>query len=423
MPLLLGCIADDMTGATDLGSALVRAGMPTLLTIGVPSVPLEETAKAGAVVVALKSRMLPAPDAVDQSLAAQAWLQAAGAHQFLFKYCSTFDSTDAGNIGPVGDALLDATGERCTIVCPSYPANRRTVYQGNLFVGTQLLSESPMRDHPLTPMTDANLVRVLSRQTPRRVGLIAYDDIVRGPASIAARLDSLRGEGIAYAVVDAIDDRNLGDIAVACRDLRLVTGGAAIATGLVESFRHRGLLTDDVDGGMPVWPVGPAAIMAGSSSAATLAQVAAARVRWPSWQLDPLALADGRAHVDEASAWAIRHMASSPVLVYASAAPERLSEIRNQIGRDRAGALVEQAFAQIADRLVAAGLRRLIVAGGETSGAVVAGLGIEALQIGPAIAPGVPWTSSQGEPAIALALKSGNFGGPMFFIEALEMLP
>ncbi|MEX1108721.1 MAG: 3-oxo-tetronate kinase [Dongiaceae bacterium] len=422
MALLLGCIADDMTGATDLGSALVRAGMPTLLTIGVPSGPLE-TAKASAVVVALKSRMLPAQEAVAQSLAAQAWLQAVGAHQFLFKYCSTFDSTDAGNIGPVGDALLDATGETLTVVCPSYPANRRTVYQGNLFVGAQLLSESPMRDHPLTPMTDANLVRVLSRQTPRRVGLIAYDDIVRGPAAIAVQLESLRQEGIAYAVVDAIDEQHLSDIAVACGDLRLVTGGAAIATGLVQNFRYRGLLTDDVAGGISVWPVGPAAIMAGSSSAATLAQVAAARVRWPAWQLDPLALAGGSAHVDEASAWAIRHMTSSPVLISASAAPDILSGIRARLGRERAGALVEQAFARIAERLVAAGLRRLIVAGGETSGAVVGGLGIRTLEIGSAIAPGVPWTLSRGKPAIALALKSGNFGGPQFFIEALEMLP
>lgn len=422
MALLLGCIADDMTGATDLGSSLVRAGVPTLLTVGVPSGPLE-TATAGAIVIALKSRMLPAQDAVEQSLAAQAWLQAAGVHQFLFKYCSTFDSTDAGNIGPVGDALLDATGESCTIVCPSYPANRRTVYQGNLFVGAQLLSESPMRDHPLTPMTDANLVRVLSRQTQRPVGLVAYDDVVRGPAAIAERLDLLRREGIAYAVVDAIDDRHLADIAIACRGRRLVTGGAAIAAGLVENFRNRGLLADVVDGGISAWPAGPAAIMAGSSSTATLAQVSAARVRWPSWQLDPLALAEGGGHVDDAGAWATRHMTLSPVMIYASTTPESLREIRSRLGRDRAGALIEQAFAQIAERLVAAGLRRLIVAGGETSGAVVAGLGIRALQIGPPIAPGVPWTLSRGEPAIALALKSGNFGGPQFFIEALEMLP
>jgi 3-dehydrotetronate 4-kinase len=421
MALLLGCIADDMTGATDLGSILVRQGLPTLLTIGIPAGSCE-TDGAQAIIVALKSRMLPAAQAVERSLAAHAFLQGVGAKQILFKYCSTFDSTDAGNIGPVGDALLDATGESCTVVCPAYPANRRTVYLGHLFVGSQPLSESPMRNHPLTPMTDSNLVRVLSRQTRRAVGHIGYDDVAHGRTGIAARLDALRRQGTAYAVVDALDDRNLIDIGAACADLRLVTGGAAIAAGLVQNFRNRGLLPERGPLEKPIWPAGPAAILAGSSSAATLAQVAAAGARWPSWFVDPLALAEEDNAIDIILDWAADHMKHSPVLIYASAPPAVLADAHARLGRDQAGKLLEHAFARIAAGLVSLGVRRLVVAGGETSGAVVSGLGINALRIGPEIAPGVPWTLSRSDPCIALALKSGNFGGKRFFQEALEML-
>ena len=422
MALLLGCIADDMTGATDLGSILVREGLPTLMTIGVPSGSLEISCSQ-AIVVALKSRMLPASVAVRQSLDAYAWLKGTGAQQILFKYCSTFDSTDAGNIGPVGEALLQATGAPFTVVCPAYPANRRTVYQGNLFVGSQLLSESPMRDHPLTPMTDANLVRVLSRQTRRPVGHIAYDEIAQGPAAIRAALDAQWRAGKAFMVVDAIEDRHLDDIAGACIDLPLLTGGAAIASGLVRNFRERGLLSDKTRLDPPDWPNGRSAVLAGSNSAATHAQIAAVRERWPVRCLDALALAADDSAIDAAVDWAAGQPDGVPVLIYSSALPDRLAAVQTQLGRDRAGALVERAFEKIAVRLVATGIRRLIVAGGETSGAVLAGLGVRQLRIGPVIAPGVPWTVSPGEPCIALALKSGNFGGPRFFIEALEMLP
>jgi uncharacterized protein YgbK (DUF1537 family) len=422
MSLLLGCIADDMTGATDLGSILVQEGLATLMTVGVPSGPLD-IGGSQAIVVALKSRMLPAPAAVEQSQGAYAWLKGVGAQQILFKYCSTFDSTDAGNIGPVGDALLDAAGAACTIVCPAYPANSRTVYQANLFVGSQLLSESPMRNHPLTPMTDANLVRVLSRQTRRPVGHIAYDDIAKGTAVIRARLDMLKRAGMAFVVVDAIDDRHLHDIAAACFDLPLLTGGAAIASGVVQNLRARGLLSERGRVDPPIWPKGRTVILAGSNSVATHAQIAAVRERWPSRRLDALALAVDDAPIEAAAQWAIRQPDDGPVLIYSSALPGRLAAVQAQLGRDRAGALVERAFERIAVQLVDAGVRRLIIAGGETSGAVIAGLGVRQLQIGPAIAPGVPWTLSPDAPGIALALKSGNFGGPGFFIEALEMLP
>jgi uncharacterized protein YgbK (DUF1537 family) len=324
--LLFGCIADDMTGATDLGSILVREGLPTLMTIGVPSDPLE-IGCSQAIVVALKSRMLPASMAVEQLLGAYTWLKNAGAQQILFKYCTTFDSTGAGNIGPVGEALLEATGAPFTIVCAAYPASRRTVYQGNLFVVSQLLSESPMRDHPLTPMTDANLVRVLSRQTRRSVGHIAYDEILQGPAAIRAALDAQSRAGNAFMVVDAIEDRHLDDIAAACADLALVTGGAAIAAGLARNLRKRGLLSNNSQFDTSHWPKGRTAVLAGSNSATTHAQIAAASEHWPARRLDALALATDESSIDAAVEWAAGQPDGAPVLIYSSVSPDQLAAV------------------------------------------------------------------------------------------------
>jgi len=417
---LLGCIADDMTGATDLANTLVRQGMRAVQMIGVPETPPPD---ADAVVVALKSRTVPAAEAVALSTAALGWLRQAGAHQIFFKYCSTFDSTDAGNIGPVADALRAALGADFTIACPAFPENKRTVYQGHLFVGRQLLSDSPMRDHPLTPMTDANLVRVLGRQTNAPVGLVPYETVRRGAAAVAAAFADLRRDGHAYAVVDAIEDEHLRTIGAACADLTLVTGGSGVALGLPENFRRRGRLParGPADALPPVG--GAAAVLAGSCSPATLAQVAEMKRTRPAFALDPLALAAGRDLAGEALAWARQRLGPEPVLIYSSAPPDEVGRVQRELGREHAGALVEAALARIAAGLVAAGVRRLVVAGGETSGAVVQALGVRALRIGPQIDPGVPWTLSLGEPAIALALKSGNFGAPDFFAKAFGMLP
>ena len=422
MAPLLGCIADDFTGATDLAGILVRAGMRTVQTVGVPAGPLG--ADVDAVVVALKSRTVPAEDAVAQSLAALAWLRGAGCRRFFFKYCSTFDSTDRGNIGPVAEALLAALGAPLAIACPAFPENGRRVFTGYLFVGDVLLSESGMKDHPLTPMTDPSLVRVLQRQSRGKVGLVRAADVAAGPPAIRARLEALRGEGVSLAIVDAISDADLHAIGEAVADLPLVTGGSGVAMGLPAAWRARGLL-GAADGAAALPPsAGLRAIVSGSCSTATLGQVdAAVRAGVPAFRVDPLRLAAGEDVTAAALAWAAPLLAAGPVLVHATAEPATVRAAQERLGRERAGALVEEALAAVARELVERGVGRLVVAGGETSGAVVNALGVRMLRIGPQIAPGVPWTATVGGRPVALALKSGNFGGPAFFLDAWKVLP
>jgi uncharacterized protein YgbK (DUF1537 family) len=419
--MLLGCIADDFTGATDLASMLVRSGMTTVQTIGIPARPLDEAPDA--VVVALKSRTIPAPEAIAQSLAALRWLQAQGARQIYFKYCSTFDSTDAGNIGPVADALLDALGATFTIACPAFPTNKRTIYLGHLFVGDVLLSDSPMRDHPLTPMRDANLVRVLARQTRWGVGLVSHPTVAQGGEAIRSAFAKLQGEGVAHAVVDAIDDDDLTAIGAACRDLALVTAGSGVALGLPQNFRAAGLLPARADAATLPSVQGKAAVLAGSCSAQTRRQVALMARTHTAVALDPMA---GSPQVMAQAALArVAHdlEAGRPFLVYSTAEPEQVAAVQAKLGREQAAATIEAAFGALATALVERGVRRLVVAGGETSGAVVQALGIESLAIGPAIDPGVPWTTARGRTTLALALKSGNFGSDDFFTKSLAMLP
>ena len=418
--VLLGCIADDFTGATDLANTLSRHGMRTVQIIGLPTGLPPDT---DAIVIALKSRTIPAHDAVTQSLAACRWLKQHGARQIYFKYCSTFDSTDAGNIGPVADALLDELGSDFTIACPAFPETGRTIYMGHLFVGEVLLSESNMRHHPLTPMLDSNLVNVLARQTPHKTGLVAHDVVKQGPRAIASAFADLQAHGIRHAIVDAIEDTDLLHIGEAAAKLALVTGGSGAAIGLPENFRKLGLLPKRRKP-KPLSAVGGGGVvLSGSSSAATLVQVAAMQAKFPARAIDVADLsADKEKLVAEIVAWALSKLQSSPVLIYASAPPNKVSEIQLRCGREQAGAMIENAIAAIAKGLAQAGVRRFVVAGGETSGAVVSALGIKGLEIGPQISPGVPATLSYGEPRYALALKSGNFGGPDFFTEALEAL-
>ncbi len=410
----LGCIADDLTGATDVALMLQNAGMRTIQAIGVPAGVAPEDADA--VVVALKSRTAPAAEAVAQSLAALEWLRAQGARQILFKYCSTFDSTDAGNIGPVADALLDAMGVSFTVACPAFPTNKRTVYLGHLFVGEQLLSDSPMKDHPLTPMRDANLARVLGRQTKHKVGLVALPTVRKGAAALRDAFVKLKDSGHVYAIVDAVADEDLLALGAACAELPLLTGGSGIAMGLPANFGIR------KGANAPIPAVGGhAAVLSGSCSAQSNAQVAHWVKARPAFRIDPLQLADGADLAAAALAWAGPLLAAEPVLVYATAEPDAVRKAQARLGAQRAGEWVEQCLARIARGLVAQGVRRLVVAGGETSGAVVNALGVRALRIGPQIDPGVPWTVSMSEPRLALALKSGNFGTVDFFDKALGM--
>jgi uncharacterized protein YgbK (DUF1537 family) len=420
--LLLGCIADDFTGATDLANTLVRNGMRTIQVIGAPD-GLEVPAEAEAIVVALKSRTAPVADAVAQSVASCRWLRQAGARQIYFKYCSTFDSTDEGNIGPVADSLRAELATDFATVCPAFPETGRTIYNGHLFVGDVLLSDSSMRNHPLTPMTDANLVRVLGRQTKAAVGLVPYTTVRQGAPAIRTAFDRLRHRGVAYAVVDAIEDEDLRCLGAACADFPLATGGSGAAIGLPGNFRRAGLLaTRPAEGDLPAVG-GAAAVLSGSCSTATLAQVAHMRAKHPSLMLDPMALAErGEAAISDALAWAAASLQGGPVLIYASAPPDAVKAAQAKLGRDRAGELVEHALATLAQGLVKQGVRRLVVAGGESSGAVVQALGVQALRIGPQIDPGIPATLTLGEPPLALALKSGNFGAEDFFLKAIEKL-
>ena len=424
MTALLGCIADDFTGGTDLAGMLVKAGMRTVQLIGVPKEPVPDDVDA--VVIALKSRTNPVEEAVAESLAALRWLQQAGCRQFYFKYCSTFDSTPRGNIGPVAEALMAALGSDFTIACPAFPANGRTIYKGHLFAGDVLLSESGMRQHPLTPMTDSNLVRVLQQQVKTKVGLVDHTVVAQGGKAVAARFAALREQSCGMAIVDALSNADLDAIGVACANLPLVTGGSGIALGLPQNFRRSGLLASDVQAAVLPPTGGLRAVISGSCSTATQTQVAVMRASCPSFNIDPLRLARGEDMAAAALDWAGAHIGRQPVLIYATATSETVRQAQAQLGVEQAGSLIEKTLADIACGLVRLGVGQMIVAGGETSGAVVKALGVKGLRIGPEIDPGVPWTCAlQGEsgaPPLALALKSGNFGSEDFFLKAWSKL-
>ena len=425
---LIGCIADDFTGATDLANNLVRAGMRCVQTIGVPDG--GAAVQADAIVVALKSRTVPAAEAVEQSLAALRWLQAQGVEQIYFKYCSTFDSTPEGNIGPVTEALLDALhgpGQGFTIACPAFPVNQRTVFKGHLFVGDVLLSDSGMRHHPLTPMTDANLVRVMQAQTRRKVDLVAQDVVAAGPQAIRERFAALQAEGVGVAVVDAVSNEDLMLIGQALAGMPLVTAGSGIAIGLPQNWPQLQARGADVRADALPPARGAQAVVSGSCSVATNAQVLHFKQSGrPSLAIDPLAIAAGEDVAAQALAWAEPLLASGPVLFYATAEPSAVRSMQEKPGVARACEMVEHTLSRIAAGLVQRGVRQLLVAGGETSGAVVQALGVQRMAIGPQIDPGVPWTSVDtplcpGE-QVHVALKSGNFGSTDFFTKAFAQL-
>ncbi|MBS3669975.1 3-oxo-tetronate kinase [Vreelandella boliviensis] len=425
MGITLGAIADDFTGATDLANNLVRAGMRCVQLIGVPRGDID-IGDADAVVVALKSRSCPVEEAVDDSVAAIGWLIKQGACQLFFKYCSTFDSTQTGNIGPVADALLERIGSDQTVMVPAFPANGRTVYQGHLFVGDRLLNESGMQNHPLTPMQDADLVRVLGNQTPHPVGLVPHSLIARGSSAVHQELLSQATAGARHVICDTLDENDLEVLAEAVAEFPLVTGGSGLGQALPEQYRRLCWLDEVADPGRLVPAQGSALVLSGSCSRATLGQVDAFLEHFPGFALDPLLLAEGETHFDEALDFARQHLVhGGPVLVYASADPERVKTVQGALGVEGAGMLVENALGRLAKLLVGEGVGRLIVAGGESSGAVVSALGIRQLRIGGQIDPGVPWTQTplEGRAApLSLALKSGNFGEQDFFTRAFKVL-
>ncbi|MFA3760772.1 3-oxo-tetronate kinase [Yersinia sp. 2538 StPb PI] len=412
----LGVIADDFTGATDIASFLVENGMSTVQINGVPDA--DYHVNADAAVVSLKSRSCPTATAVADSLAALAWLQTQGCQQFYFKYCSTFDSTAQGNIGPVTDALLDALGQQQTIISPALPVNGRTVYQGYLFVMGQLLAESGMRNHPVTPMTDSNLLRLMDAQARGRSGLINSTVMDQGVQAVRSQLAHLKEEGIRYVVLDSLNESHLLTQGEAVRDMVLVTGGSGLAIGLARQWAgdesHQPQATS---AGAPQGKL--CVVLSGSCSAMTNRQVARYAQQAPSQSVDiARCLNEPESYAEELCAWVMEN-AGGPLapLLYATAEPEVLQKIQQQWGAAASSEAVERLFGTIAHRLQQLGFQRFIVAGGETSGIVAQSLGIQAFHIGPAISPGVPWVKSTDHP-VSLALKSGNFGDENFFARA-----
>jgi uncharacterized protein YgbK (DUF1537 family) len=422
--LALGCIADDYTGASDLANTLTRCGLRTVQTIGVPASDLE-LPEVDAVVVSLKSRSIESSLAVSRSRAADKWLRERGARHVLFKVCSTFDSTDAGNIGPVMDALRADSGDTIVLVTPAFPETGRTVYQGNLFVGSVPLNESPLKDHPLNPMHDSNLVRVLARQSRTQIGLVDLADIARGPDAVRGRLADLAGKGIGAAIADAVFERDLETIGKVALDHRVSVGASGLGLGLARALVTSGDVKSNAANAIADAPVGgPAACLAGSCSQATLQQIAKAEQAMPVLHLDPDRVVAGREEARRALAWARERLQEGPILIASSSTPEEVAALQARHGRDAAGHAIEQAMADIAEGLVSSGVRRLVVAGGETSGAVVDRLQIPGFLVGAEIAAGVPVLRAVGVSGgdMLLALKSGNFGGPEFFSDALKLM-
>jgi uncharacterized protein YgbK (DUF1537 family) len=419
--LALGCVADDYTGASDLANTLTRGGLRTVQTIGVPSGDLA-LPEVDAVVVSLKSRSIEAGLAVERSRASEKWLRGRGVKHVLFKICSTFDSTDAGNIGPVMDALRSDCGEKIVLVTPAFPETGRTVYQGNLFVGSVPLNESSLKDHPLNPMHDSNLVRVLARQSQTKIGLVDLAVVTRGPDAVRARLAELAAQGIGAAIIDAVFDADLETIGQVALDHRLSVGASGIGLGLAYALAASRQAEANTTAEASVG--GPAVCLAGSCSQATLRQVASAEQAMPVLHLDPEQILAGSGEARRAIGWAKDRLAEGPVLIASSSAPEEVVALQSRHGRNAAGHAIEQAMADIAEGLVQQGVRRLVVAGGETSGAVVDRLKIPAFLVGAEIAAGVPVLRAVGADAgeMLLALKSGNFGGPEFFSDALKLI-
>jgi uncharacterized protein YgbK (DUF1537 family) len=415
--MYLGVIADDFTGASDIANTLAKGGLATRQYFGIPKT--NENGDWAVGVISLKSRSIDARDAVAQSLASLDWLKAQGCRQFIFKYCSTFDSTPRGNIGPVGEALADALGVKGVPACPAFPETGRTVYQGHLFVGGRPLNESGLENHPLNPMTDADIRRWLAAQSAQPVGFVPWTVVQRGAAAIRDALDQASQRGECLVIVDAIRDTDLTAIAEASSDIPLLTGGSGIAIGLPRVLKAKGAANTGSTRFTGLF--GPGAVLAGSCSSMTLQQIEAYRRSHPSMPIEPSDVIHKRVGADQVVGFVRQHWADAP-LVFSSATPEQVKQMQNAFGQDRVAHSLEQLFATSARRLVDHGLTRLVVAGGETSGAVVTALDLDAVTVGPEIDPGVPALTASRERPLALALKSGNFGAPDFFDKALRVL-
>ena len=420
MSLELGIIADDFTGATDIANTLAKERINTVQIIGVPDTNTTiDNAKA--VVVALKSRSIPPNEAVQQSLDTLNWFKLHEVKQIIFKYCSTFDSTKHGNIGPVADVLIDALNSQIAIICPAFPENNRTIYMGHLFVGTELLSESPLKDHPLNPMRDSNLIRLMESQSKYKAGLIQLNEVRNGPQSIKRSINKLSKEGFRYAVADSITNDDLIALGSAVSNHPLVTGSSGIGFGISRDLQPK-ISKTNVKSVKVSNISGKSIILAGSCSKTTRSQLARVIDLWPSIKLDVAKIVKNKKTKFELIEWARNQPTDQPVVIFSSSSKKEILELQRDFEIRNVGKLIEKIFADIAESLVKSGFRKLIVAGGETSGAVVSALNIKKLRIGQEISPGIPWTETYSDPKLALALKSGNFGDQDFFIKAIKMI-
>lgn len=421
--LYLGCIADDFTGASDLASFLVASGMKTLQTSGIPDSNTPNLDQYDAIVIALKSRTEAVGTAVADSLASLKWLRELDCDKFYFKYCSTFDSTDKGNIGPVIDALCEELDIQSTIVCPALPVNGRTVYQGHLFVGQQLLHESPLKDHPLTPMRDSNLLRLIEAQGKGKATSIPLSVVQQDTDTLKKALNAA-SEHHAYLVVDGVCSNDLSNITQASAHFPLITGGSGLAWNLSETFIKHGLVKKDPEHALEKLH-SPCLVISGSCSAATRKQVEIYQNNNCSLYVNPLRIAKGEQSINSILSWLAQQDAHQAPMIYATAEPEFVSRVHAELGREQAQELIEHTLSEVCKRSTELGFKSFVIAGGETSGAVVNALEIKLLEIGKSIAPGVPMVQtlpSHPQGKINLALKSGNFGDQHFFHTAVEAL-
>ena len=411
--MILGVIADDFTGASDIANTLMKQGMSTAL---VTDYKHAEAPQIDACVIGLKTRSVYKDIAVAESLAAFQWLKAHGCQQFVFKYCSTFDSTPEGNIGPVAEALAAALNTKGVICCPAFPRAERRVFLGHLFVGDRLLSESGMENHPLNPMTDSDIRRWLARQSVSSVGHLSYELVQQGAEALKTAL-ALSPHTLMIA--DALSDADLLVLGKAAAGMPLVTGGSGIALGLPQNFRDANLLIGRHTSfeGLS----GPAVILSGSCSNATRAQITNHAKIYPTFKIDVCKLMSGSVSISDILNFALQNAEILP-LIYSADDIEEINSLQCIYGSQSVAEALDRLFGILAVELTRQGFNRVVVAGGETSGAVVNALHISVFDVGPEIAPGVPCLKSLGAPSIAMALKSGNFGDTKFFSNAVKML-
>lgn len=412
----LGVIADDFTGATDIASFMVRAGWKVVLFNGVPDGGFNQES-ADAIVIALKSRSITTKAAVEQALAASAWLRSQGCQRQLFKYCSTFDSTAEGNIGPVTDALMAFLGASMTLICPAVPDNGRTILQGHLFVKGQLLNQSGMEQHPVTPMKESSLKKLMEAQSTGHCEVITLDTIKNHADDIPAALARLAEQKIKYVICDVLDNHDLLTVARETIHFPLITGAAGIGYAIAALDTRHQPADAHV---LAISKEGASIVLSGSCSSMTNQQVNFYQQRASSLALDVEKIINDAAYLQRVTEWALGHAGESLApMIYATQPPEIIREIQKRYGAEYVSEKIEAFFAALSQNLSQRGFNKFIVAGGETSGAVSQGLNIRGMVIGHAVAPGVPWTQVLNEEKWVI-LKSGNFGDAEFFLKAQE---